>query len=558
MLLRGVCAVAVVGLLLAGCGEAPRRPPLQSDVGVPVDQSGADAGDVNDVNIVDASTVDAGDVNDVNIIDAGDVNDVNIADAGDVNDVNIADAGPALDAPPTADGALGDGALPVDAGADATLAADGTVDAGADASVDASVDAGADASVDGGGDVADASADVPRDAAGDAGCAGAVCGGRCVDLQYDPDHCGACGQVCPSARVCEGGVCRPGQRLAGGNNHSCALRSDGTVWCWGSNETGQIGDGTLETRRAPVQVMGLAGVVEVGAGDMASCALRRDGAVFCWGLNRTGEVGDGSLENRLVPTRVLGVDDAVELGTYGYRPCARTRRRGVVCWGGTGFVAMNDLRVIAGTEGIVALGRGSTVTCGLDRGGSVLCWGNPQNNIGQWGSTMTPLLDQPLAAEGLSDAVNVEGGVNHSCALRAAGTLVCWGYNNFGQVGNGRTATSVRTPTAVINLTNVVAFGAGFLHSCAVLGNGRAFCWGTNFFNQSGVLDTRPVLTPTEVAGLDRAVSIAVGGDQTCALRDDLSVWCWGGNRSGQLGDNSPVNSRETPGPVAFGSHNTL
>ena len=199
--------------------------------------------------------------------------------------------------------------------------------------------------------------------------------------------------------------------IAAGNDHACALTTDGGVKCWGKNGWGQLGDGTTTQRLTPTPVSGLSsGVAEITAGSTQTCAIITGGAVKCWGGNANGQLGDGTTTQRLTPTAVIGL-----------------------------------------ASGVTAIAAGANHTCALTTGGGVLCWG--YNGTFQLGDgTWTPRLT-PTAVSGLlSDGAGITAGDQHTCALTTDGEIKCWGDNGRGQLGDG---TSMQRPTP----TSVYGFG---------------------------------------------------------------------------------------------------
>ena len=344
--------------------------------------------------------------------------------------------------------------------------------------------------------------------------------------------------------------------------HTCALASDGTVQCWGSNPKGQLGDGTTTSRSRPAPVSGLTHVIAVGVGSGHSCALRANGTVACWGLNSSGQLGDGTTTDRLAPVTVSGLRDIVHLGVGDFHACAVRATGAVQCWGaqsegrlGNGSTALSFQALPVNVPGVldaVAVSPGQAHTCALRATGQVLCWGrNFEGEIGN-GGTVSPQLS-PVTVPGVSNAVAITAGFHGNCALRADGAVLCWGANSDGSGGTDpHVANPIVNATLVTGISGAVAIAMGTRHTCAVRGDGRVFCWGGNAIGQlgNGTITTgfEPHPTPAEVPGLSGVVAIGAGAAWTCARRADGTMFCWGRNVEGQLGNGTNANA---PSPVA-------
>jgi alpha-tubulin suppressor-like RCC1 family protein len=275
--------------------------------------------------------------------------------------------------------------------------------------------------------------------------------------------------------------------ISAGNWQTCALTTGGGVKCWGYNYWGQLGNGTTSDSSTPVDVSGLTrGVAAISAGGLHTCDLTTGGGVKCWGA------GYGT-----TPVEVSGLTSGVAAVSAGeFHTCALTTTGGLKCWGennagqlGNGTTTGSAPVDVSGlTSGVAAISAGGYHTCALTTAGGVKCWGNNFN--GQLGNGTTTGSTTPVDVSGLTSAVGgVSAGLYHTCALTTGGGVKCWGNNGFGQLGNGTTTTGSTTPVDVAGLTSgVAAVSAGGLglHTCALTTAGGVQCWGYNGFGQLG------------------------------------------------------------------------
>jgi alpha-tubulin suppressor-like RCC1 family protein len=341
--------------------------------------------------------------------------------------------------------------------------------------------------------------------------------------------------------------------VAAGYSHTCALTAAGGLLCWGDDYSGQSGDGTMTYHTTPVVVLGLTtGVLSVAAAAEHTCALTSGGGVKCWGRNDDGQVGNGTMTtSQLTAADVSGMmSGVVAVAAGGDHACALTGGGGLRCWGDNWFGQAGDgtrtrrtlaVDVSGLTSGVTAVAAGAYHTCALTAAGGVKCWGD--NHYGQLGDGTTTNRSTPGDVSGLTSGVRaVIAGKNHTCALTTGGGVTCWGLNGSGQLGDG-TVSNRSTPTAVSGLASGVAsLAAGAQHSCALTGGGGVKCWGDNSLGQLGDATSTQRLTPTDVFGLTSGVSaVTVGGSHTCAVTTGALAMCWGYNGYGQLGDGTTV-----------------
>ena len=344
--------------------------------------------------------------------------------------------------------------------------------------------------------------------------------------------------------------------IAAASDHTCAVIGNGTVACWGSNAVGQLGDGTTTTRLIAVFVDGLpTRVVDVASTSEHTCARLANGTVHCWGGNQSGQLGDRTtISPQLIPVPVSGLGNAVAIAAGSSQTCALLADGSMRCWGANTLGVLGNGTVLDSLVPTPVLGgggnnpardvaAGGNHTCAVRASGAVACWGD--NTNGQLGDGTNVSRLTPVAVGGLSDAVAVAAGELHTCAVLGDGTVRCWGANSNGQLGDG-TTTQRLAPVPVSGLTDVVGIAAGDLHTCAVLGNGGVRCWGDNATGQLGDGTTTGSLVPTVVTipaigstANGAAIAVGAGDEHTCVRLADGSVRCWGGGDQGQLGDGS-------------------
>lgn len=311
--------------------------------------------------------------------------------------------------------------------------------------------------------------------------------------------------ACPASYVCQNARCVPTEpqpaecflALGAGDEHSCAIRSDGTAWCWGSNSFGQLGDGTTDDQIKPVAVVAdsnsntkLPAFKAIAGGDVHTCALGSDGTVWCWGNNDAGQLGVGSGE-------------------------------------------FHNPKQVPNLTGAIAIASGAAHTCAIASDGGVLCWGD--NEAGQIGNNGSSNVFQPQSASGPHGVTAIAAGGFATCAVDGSKQLWCWGDNSHGQLADGTHDGHASPTQAMVHDATGVAVGNGF--SCAVSG-GKVSCFGANNVGELGTpIDNQDHPGGVALAFPGTAVSVVARTNFACLIDDQKQVWCWGLNDDFQLAD---------------------
>lgn len=352
-------------------------------------------------------------------------------------------------------------------------------------------------------------------------------------------------------------------KLSLGQYHSCALKSDATVWCWGENEEGQLGDGSTTDRLEPTEV-DITDVVDIAAGYEFTCALKVDGTVWCWGDGQYGQLGNGSIADQTEPVQVGSLGDATSIAAGGWHACAAKDDDTAVCWGWNGEGELGDGTnvnssspvEVDGLTDVVELTLGEEHSCARIAGGTAKCWGD--NEYGQLGNDDDNTdSSNAVGVVHLPIVVDLDAGAWHTCARTSNGRVWCWGRNYRGQLGDG-TDDDSDIPVVVTGLTNAVSITANGFFSCAERAEGSVVCWGRNYDGQLGDLSQIDRSEFVRVEGLSNPTSIDTGQWHTCAILANGSIECWGDNESGQLGDGTRVDTRGVVEATAIDDLNSI
>jgi len=414
---------------------------------------------------------------------------------------------------------------------------------------------------------------------------------ECDGAVFDPatKPCGELG-FAGGTRTCELATCTPQYncltwvKVKQSESNGCALDSNGGLWCWGNGTSGNLGDGTWASKTAPVRVLGPAGmgwmdnIIDFAVAQSAVCVVRNDGSVWCWGLNSHGQLGDGTTTNSAIPVRVRGdggigyLTGVSRIFTSQLSVCALKSDETLWCWGLNGSGACLGINntiatasfpsQVVGVNGVgllievkdVALNQmacGGKAIIGTSR--SLVTWGSSQGNPGSVYIHPVNVKDTG-GTNNLMNMVKVESTDRIACGIRSNGNVICWGD---GVLGNNQPSGS-QYPVTVLNedasgyLMDVVELSVNALgvyrSVCARTNGGNVFCWGENAVAQCGDgTNDSPRLLPVRLKGPNGGgyFSTASSINRFCVLSNAGQIYCWSADTNGEVGD----------GDISFGHY---
>jgi len=381
------------------------------------------------------------------------------------------------------------------------------------------------------------------------GCSGALSGG-CSGQAVD--GAGASTSNSFGAGIHEG-ISARGTTISVGYQYACAVKKGGSLWCWGNNSAGQLGNGTTTGSSVPVAVLGISNIATVSAGYGVTCTVIRDGSLWCWGDDSNYQLGNKTTVISSAPIFMPGMTNVANVSVGDMQTCAVKQDESLWCMGrdsGSDEGPIDSVpAAVAGMSNVAAASAGTYHTCAVKQDGSLWCWGN--NGNGELGIGTTTSASVPVAVPGMSNVADVAIGVSSTCAVKQDGSLWCWGNNGNGELGIG-TTTNASVPAAVAGMSNVVAVSVGYQHTCAVKKDASLWCWGSNTYGELGNGTTMDSSIPVRVSSMSNVAAVSIGVFSTCAINLDESVWCWGANDAGQLGNGGTANSAVPVRVVGF------
>ena len=337
--------------------------------------------------------------------------------------------------------------------------------------------------------------------------------------------------------------------------HSCGVASDGTAYCWGTNEYGELGTtnptvfcedyfrahysctGTPQQVNTTLVFVALSG----SQGHGLTCGLTAQGEAHCWGFGLWGQLGNGQLSNGAAPVAVAGglQYESIRVGSDGTGVCATTITTDLYCWGDLGLLYANGQRfatssiprLVDSALGFISFDLGQDHACGVTVSGQAYCWGSNwygQLGIGSRGGE-API---PTAVVGGHVFRSIVTGSDLTCALKETGEAYCWGNSN--NIGSPTASGYVVTPQLVAGDHNFSELYAGFTHTCGLTTDGDAYCWGQNYLGELGDGTQQSRMAPVRVQTNQKFISLS--HRPTCGLTDQGQAYCWGNNSGGQVG----------------------
>jgi alpha-tubulin suppressor-like RCC1 family protein len=345
-----------------------------------------------------------------------------------------------------------------------------------------------------------------------------------------------------------------------GSQHSCVLKSDTSIWCWGNNQDSQLANGSYiyyslqQTQVRDSRYRPFLYSKAVTAGVFHTCALIRTGTVWCWGHNGSGQLGDRTTTNRNYPVQVIRADGIALSGITHIdagldSTCARNSSGYVFCWGNGSAVGA---QLVYKSDGFalqaVTISNSHDHACAIAVTRAVWCWGEGEygrlgNNSGSDQSSAVEV--QRSTGGSLGSITHIATAEAHTCARQSNSTLWCWGRNGAGQIGDQTKDDryqAVEVMSGVSTVNDAKAIFTGYAHSCYITTTNILKCWGNNWAGQVGngtqITQLEPVVVKQATMATMSGVTSGSGGqDHTCVIATGAVVWCWGLNYYGQVGD---------------------
>lgn len=350
-------------------------------------------------------------------------------------------------------------------------------------------------------------------------------------------------------RPAQAGGANDWKTVAAGATFTCALSETGRISCFGTNSSGQLADGTVTARTTPTPIIGdISDWTSLSTGATHACGIRADGSLYCWGANSRGQIGDNTTTNATAPTLVsAGPWIAVSAGSE--FTCGVDMNHKLLCWGlntsrqlgdGTTTQRIVPTPEATGATDWAAVAAGNAFACATKMDGTRHCWGT--NSFGQAADGTTASVVTPKACDMDTDwGTTIELGDTSGCAQKKTGALFCWGDGSSGQTGLPGDESPKLTPAQVGQETDWIALSSGFRFTCGVRQSGELLCWGANTRAAAGMGFVADRVDPTTVSADMDWERVDVQLDNGCGIRTGGKLYCWGRNVYGHLGDGTTI-----------------
>ncbi|MGQ8873815.1 RCC1 domain-containing protein [Paenibacillus sp. TSA_86.1] len=336
------------------------------------------------------------------------------------------------------------------------------------------------------------------------------------------------------------------KEMSGGQDHTLVLKTDGSVWAWGSDQSGQIGSDKVYSTKTPTQVSNLSSITAITSGPDYNLALKSDGTVWAWGSNQSGQLANTNARMSDVPKKIEGIDSVIAIDAGTTHALALKRDGTVWAWGSNFYGELgigNNTSQYAPTKissltGVKSISAGAFYSFVIKTDGTIWSWG--ANSRGQLANGTEVNKNVPTRVTTLSGVENISLGFYHGLALKQDGTVWAWGYNNNGQLGDG-TNTSRSTPVRINSLSGISQIATGNFYSLARTSN-VVYSWGQNSYGELGNGGRSGSNSPNQVVSINSVQNIAAGVFHGMALSNN-NLLTWGYNQDGQLGNGTTTNS---------------
>jgi alpha-tubulin suppressor-like RCC1 family protein len=336
--------------------------------------------------------------------------------------------------------------------------------------------------------------------------------------------------------------------ISAGSTHTLAIKTNGSLWAWGNNVSGQLGDGSNVDKIMPILVDSASNWVSISAGASHSIAIKTDGTLWAWGANWNGQIGDGTNTNRSSPVQIGTATNWASVSAGVLYTIAKKTDGSLWAWGKNEFAQLGDGTItnrnipvqIGAATNWASFKASVSHTIAIKTDGSLWAWGT-NFYYGLLGDGTTITRNSPIQIGTASNWASFSSGYYHTIAIKTDGSLWSWGENNYGQLGDG-TNSNKNTPTQIGTATNWASLSSNTEYNIAIKTDSTLWAWGKNDISQLGDGTTTNKNTPVQIGTASNWVSLVTGAAHSIAIKSDGSLWSWGSNWVGQLGNGTTTN----------------